>query len=108
MTLNGAIMQLVEMRENSMMPIIFKPYLDKVIETISECDEPSDIPHWIPCTERLPETEDYVLCTTETKKGLRQVVRGYYMHDVKDWACGMNRNVLAWAPMPEPYKGEEG
>ena len=34
-------MQLVEMRENSMMPEVFKPYLDKVIETISECEEPS-------------------------------------------------------------------
>ena len=33
-------MQLVEMRENSMMPVMFKPYLDKVIETISECEEP--------------------------------------------------------------------
>ena len=41
MTLNGAIMQLVEMRENSMMPEVFKPYLDKVIETVSECEEPS-------------------------------------------------------------------
>lgn len=41
MTLNGAIMQLVEMRENSMMPEVFKPYFDKVIETISECEEPS-------------------------------------------------------------------
>ena len=39
MTLNGAIMQLVEMRENSMMPEVFKPYFDKVIETFSECEE---------------------------------------------------------------------
>lgn len=62
---------------------------------------------WIPCSERMPETEEYVLCTTETKKGLRQVVKGYYMHDVKDWACGMNRNVLAWMPMPERYRGDE-
>lgn len=65
-----------------------------------------DAAAWIPCAERLPETEEYVLCTTETKKGLRQVVKGYYMHDVKDWACGMNRNVLAWQPMPEPWKGD--
>lgn len=43
MTLNGAIMQLVEMRENSMMPAVFKPFLDKVIGTISECVEPSEI-----------------------------------------------------------------
>lgn len=41
MTLNGAIMQLVEMRENNLMPVIFKPYFDKVIETVSECEEPS-------------------------------------------------------------------
>lgn len=41
MTLNGAIMQLVEMRDNSMMPEMFKPYFDKVIETVSECKEPS-------------------------------------------------------------------
>ena len=41
MTLNGAIMQLVEMRENSLMPAFFKPYFDKVIETVSECEEPS-------------------------------------------------------------------
>ena len=46
MTLNGAIMQLVEMRENSLMPVIFKPYFDKVIETISECEEPSVQPEW--------------------------------------------------------------
>ena len=43
MTLNGAIMQLIEMRENSMMPEVFKPYFDKVIETVSECEEPSII-----------------------------------------------------------------
>lgn len=40
MTLNGAIMQLVEMREDSMMPEMFRPCFDKVIETVSECEEP--------------------------------------------------------------------
>lgn len=47
MTLNGAIMQLVEMRENSMMPEVFKPYFDKVIETISECEERKN-GKWLP------------------------------------------------------------
>ena len=40
MTLNGAIMQLVQMRESECMPTMFKPLFDKVIETVSECDEP--------------------------------------------------------------------
>ena len=44
MTLNGAIMQLVELRESSMMPEALKPCFDKVIETISECEEPSAQP----------------------------------------------------------------
>ena len=53
MTLNGAIMQLAEMRENSMMSEVFKPYFDKVIETVSECEEPSTMSErkkgkWIP------------------------------------------------------------
>lgn len=47
----------------------------------------------------------------EDTPSLREDGVNYYkcknMHDVKEWACGMNRNVLAWAPMPEPWKGEQ-
>ena len=55
MTINGAITQLVMMTENSMMPNIFRPALNKVIETISELEPQS---HWIPCSERLPEVHE--------------------------------------------------
>ena len=51
MTLNGAIMQLVEMRENSMMPEVFKPYFDKVIETVSECEVPFAQPEIVRCKD---------------------------------------------------------
>ena len=64
------------------------------------------IPRWIPCSERLPETEDKVLCCTATKKGVKSIVIGYYMADMKYWACGMNNNVIAWMPLPEVYGGE--
>lgn len=66
-----------------------------------------DYTGWIPCAERVPEDTDYVLCTTETKKGIRQVVRGYFMPDLKQWVCGMNSNVIAWMPLPERYRGDE-
>ena len=59
---------------------------------------------WIPCSERLPEDGDKVLCMTKTKKGNLNHVVGY--HYSGGWACGMNRNVIAWMPLPEPY--EEG
>lgn len=64
---------------------------------------------WIPCGERLPDTDDHVLCTTITRKGVRNIVRGYYFHDDSypgggQWSAGMNSNVIAWMPLPEPYK----
>lgn len=40
MTLNGAIMQLVELSEHPMMPVLFRPAIQKVIETISELEQP--------------------------------------------------------------------
>ena len=38
MTLNGAITELVLLSEHPMMPVIFKPGIQKVIETISELE----------------------------------------------------------------------
>lgn len=59
---------------------------------------------WIPVTQDLPNDGEYVLCTTQTKNGTRQVVKGYYADG--RWCCGMNSNVVAWMPMPEPWEGE--
>lgn len=107
MTLNGAIMQLVEMRENSMMPVMFKPYFDKIIETVSECVEPSEMPHWIPCSERLPEYDKPVLISTAWGK----TEIGFWTQS--GWmiiACSYREfeqdAVAAWMPLPEPYKAE--
>ena len=63
------------------------------------------VPKWIPCTMRLPESDDKVLCQTVTKKGAVNFVIGYHMDG--RWCCGMNSNVVAWMPLPEPYKGEQ-
>ena len=60
---------------------------------------------WIPCDERLPDDDTKVLCQTITKKGIINFVIGYHADD--RWCCGMNSNVVAWLPLPEPYKPEE-
>lgn len=54
---------------------------------------------WISVENRLPETDDHVLCCTQNKKGVQTVVRGFYMDG---WHCGMNTNVTHWMPLPDP------
>lgn len=60
---------------------------------------------WIPVTEELPEEGLMVLVTAQTKKGDRNVNRAYQADGF--WhGSGSMSNVIAWMPLPEPYKGE--
>lgn len=85
------------------------PRFNRVIrETVDEVKANQ----WIPCTERLPDTDDHVLVTTINKRGDRRVVRAYYYRSDDypgggAWAAGMNNNVIAWMPLPEPYREGE-
>ena len=54
-------------------------------------------PQWIPCSERLPEKDGYYLTTT----CYRQVYVDYWNEDHFD----RTEAVIAWMPLPEPYKG---
>ena len=81
----------------------------------------SNEPHWIPVTERLPEEKDagilkklgtskrseYVLATVEVKCERMTVTACTY--DGKwDWNMKYafpDYKIVAWMPLPEPYKG---
>lgn len=56
-------------------------------------------PHWIPCSERLPEKDGYYLTTT----CYRQVYCDFWNEDNFD----RTEMVIAWMPLPEPYEGKE-
>ena len=61
---------------------------------------------WIPCSERLPEDDEIMLVTCQPKKGNPNVNRAYYMDSV--WhGSGSMSNVVAWMPLPEPYRGKQ-
>jgi hypothetical protein len=74
---------------------------------------------WIPCSERLPENDDDVLCWYEyrimqgTHEGeMNQKFEiGYYNKYFKRWggevSSGRDCKVIAWRPLPEPYKEDE-
>ena len=89
--------------------------LDMAISALSDCDKMQEISldlafendelinksRWIPVSERLPEkkVKDYLACCED----------GYVatiMYDNGRWLINGN-NVIAWMPLPDPYKPEK-
>ena len=60
---------------------------------------------WIPCSKRLPENRRYVLVTYQHEYGLIDHGITWYGEAEKKWDT--SRNVVAWMPLPEPYRGGE-
>lgn len=66
----------------------------------------NSVPGWIPTKERLPESDDMMLVTAKTQKGVRSVNRAYYSNGF--WhGSGSMSNVIAWMPLPAPYEEED-
>lgn len=69
-----------------------------------------DVGEWILCSDRLPEEDTDVLVCNE--KGQIAISMGSYSTELSGawiwyttgWRFG---KVIAWKPLPEPYKGEE-
>lgn len=99
MTLNEAIMQLVLLSEHPMMPVIFRPTIQKVIETISELEAQPEL-RWIPCSERLPKVKQKVL--VQYADGSMMTKR---CNDVGHLQC-FYANAIAWTPAPKPWEGD--
>jgi len=72
---------------------------------------------WIPCSERLPDLDKYVLCTVNDQGEGNEVAMMCLTTSIKtddyywtDYACEYSwelYEVLAWMPLPDPWK-EEG
>ena len=91
-----------------------------IMDAFDEYVESSE-PHWIPVTERLPKEKDagilkklgtskrseYVLATVEVK-GERMTVTACTYDGKWDWKMKYafpDYKIVAWMPLPEPYKG---
>ena len=79
----------------------FKAEVYKVIQQMETTDK------WIPCSERLPESQGYYICTF--KDGSK-----YKRASAVKWSNGWQLTgtrsywtVLAWMPLPEPWKGAD-
>ena len=85
------------------------------LETIiSKLPSVTPQPRWIPVSERLPDTDDEVLCWYEyyhwsQEKVLPDYGIGCYFKETSAWygevAVGRDVRVIAWMPL-QPYKAE--
>ena len=85
----------------------FKATREDVFETWNTRAEPK----WIPVTEALPEDMDRILATIVRPNGEKRVrsgdyFRGYFMMDNGDTWNETDKEVIAWMPLPEPWRGE--
>ena len=93
-----------------------KEAFEKIVErlcSVGGCDDCCEYNNgWIPCSERLPDKAGYeVIATLENSCGQRRVAiifTGY--GDESFWHCNNKEidievwKVIAWQPLPDPYK----
>lgn len=72
------------------------------IQDLPSADRPQE---WIPCSERLPKDWEHVLvCTTVTYT--TPIFVDWYVDEIGSWA-NEGDSVIAWMPLPEPWKGAD-
>ena len=74
-----------------------KEITDSFCKDIDEQPTVEAEPRWIPCSERLPEERGFYLTTTKDKA----VYCDHWNEDNFD----RTEMVIAWMPLPEPYRG---
>lgn len=81
--------------------------LNDAADTIEELSKKLAVGNgnWIPCSERLPDSSEDVNITTRSSV----VGIGSFFEEANEWMqwyCGggIAADVIAWMPLPEPYK----
>lgn len=85
-----------------------KAYIIGTLEEVPSADRPQG---WIPCSERLPKIGEVVLVTWEW--GCKKYITIAYMVTIRGvtyWDSKLQHefeplNVLAWMPLPKPWRG---
>lgn len=83
---------------------INKRYAKQIVQEVAEEHKGG----WIPCSERLPEDDSICIVTVEYQNNKTMVDYGWFDRKGVCWFVGMQEfrtsNILAWQPLPEPFK----
>lgn len=81
---------------------------------LEDAEEKDRLGQWIPCSERLPEDESYILVSFEnyTMPDIARYEENddggtFYPGDEEETYAHYGLTVNAWMPLPEPYKEKE-
>ena len=65
------------------------------------------LPRWIPVNERLPEhSGNYLISIADSNYVSGQAFKTSWFYPSDHRWSFKNANILAWMPLPEPYKAE--
>lgn len=71
-----------------------------------------DMPKWIPCSERMPETGTSVLMASRqgwvAEGEYKGILDGCHLWTEYMWRASLtNGEIIAWMPLPKPYEGAD-
>ena len=109
MTVQDAARVLKETNCYGTMDIAKNVILKALDEQMNSPEEPNK---WIPISKRPPEDKTYVLTTIKVPNRIAHARSGWYedgffYNDNGDIWKATDMEVIAWMPLPKPYKGGE-
>lgn len=71
---------------------------------IAELPSVQPEPHWIPCSERLPEKDQICIVTDETRSNTYEYRFCNQTYDEDQGWTYLKHRIIAWMPLPEPHQ----
>lgn len=76
---------------------------------LEDAEEKDRLCQWIPVSERMPELDTPVLAQWRRYYSDENNIDILYLNGLGEWYADLgmpNGKIIAWMPLPEPYKGE--
>lgn len=109
--LRDKLQNLADDEWNQSTPTTWAEAFDECADMVDDAPTIEPEPHWIKCSERLPEEDTDILVTYVDGEEARIIPvnygRGTWFDCIFNSALD-SLKVIAWMPLPEPYREGEG